>query len=159
VLVTVLGTTYALDLLPSLCDGMFDDDWRIRASSLSLLGELLYLIGDTKAVGLAEGEDEEEDDAYLQSTSAGANRVTATLRAHIGDENADEVLAALYIVRSDVSMTGKRDMNRHADLYDSKITDNWYFSFSALFCLKYFLFLSLELSFVLYCSRIALLVA
>ena len=37
---------------------MFDADWRIRQSSVKLLGELLYLVGDTKAVGLADENDE-----------------------------------------------------------------------------------------------------
>ena len=100
VMVTVLGTNNALLLLPSLSEGMFDDDWRIRHSSLILLGDLLYLIGDTKAVGMADGEDEDED---LAGVSSGG-KVTATLRANIGEKNANDVLAALYIVRSDVSM-------------------------------------------------------
>ena len=101
VMVTVLGSNNALLLLPSLSEGMFDDDWRIRHSSLILLGDLLYLVGDTKAVGMADGEEEDED---LAGVSTG-NRVTATLRANIGETNANEVLAALYIVRSDVSMS------------------------------------------------------
>ena len=100
VMVTVLGTNNALLLLPSLSEGMFDDDWRIRHSSLILLGDLLYLIGDTKAVGMADGEEEDED---LAGVSSGG-KVTATLRANIGEKNANDVLAALYIVRSDVSM-------------------------------------------------------
>lgn len=101
VMVTVLGSNNALLLLPSLSEGMFDDDWRIRHSSLILLGDLLYLVGDTKAVGMADGEEEDED---LAGVSTG-NRVTATLRTNIGEINANEVLAALYIVRSDVSMS------------------------------------------------------
>jgi hypothetical protein len=32
-------------------------------------------------------------------------RVTATLRANIGEKNANDVLAALYIVRSDSAMS------------------------------------------------------
>jgi hypothetical protein len=100
VMVTVLGENNALLLLPSLSEGMFDDDWRIRHSSLTLLGDLLYLVGDTKAVGIADGEEEDED--LVGHSSAG--RVTATLRANIGEKNANEVLAALYIVRSDTSM-------------------------------------------------------
>ena len=100
VMVTVLGSNNSLLLLPSLSEGMFDDDWRIRHSSLILLGDLLYLVGDTKAVGMADGEEEDED---LAGVSSGG-KVTATLRANIGEKNANDVLAALYIVRSDVSM-------------------------------------------------------
>lgn len=100
VMVTVLGNKNALLLLPSLTGGMFDDDWRIRHSSLILLGDLLYLLGGTKAVGMADGEEEDED---LAGVSTGYH-VTITLRAHLGIDSANEVLAALYIVRSDVSM-------------------------------------------------------
>ena len=100
VMVTVLGSNNALLLLPSLSEGMFDDDWRIRHSSLILLGDLLYLVGDTKAVGMADGEEEDED---LAGVSSGG-KVTATLRASIGEQNTNEVLAALYIARADVSM-------------------------------------------------------
>jgi hypothetical protein len=56
---------------------MFHDDWRIRNSSVSLLGELLYLIGDTKAVGLADGED--DDDGCGGFTSS--TRVVVTIRS------------------------------------------------------------------------------
>ena len=53
-----LGIQHTNEIVPTLTDGMFDDDWRIRHSSVKLLGELLYLVGDTKAVGLADVNDE-----------------------------------------------------------------------------------------------------
>ena len=43
VMVSCLGSRHALLLLPSLQEGLFDEDWRIRHSSLALLGDLLFL--------------------------------------------------------------------------------------------------------------------
>jgi HEAT repeat protein len=86
-----------------LLEGMFDEDWRIRESSVSLLGELLYLIGDTKAVGIADA-DADDDDGGL-TTGGSSGRVIVTIRMHIGDAPADHVLASLYIARSDNSST------------------------------------------------------
>jgi hypothetical protein len=62
-----------------------------------LLGDLLYLVGDTRAVGVA---DDDEEDTGISSNS----RVLLTIRAHVGDEPANKVLAALYIARSDTSI-------------------------------------------------------
>lgn len=99
VYVSVLGRSHTLEILPSLSEGMFHDDWRIRDSSVVLLGELLYLIGDTKAIGLADAVD---DDAYDGGFSS-SSRVIISIRAHVGDMHTDAVLASLYIARSDTS--------------------------------------------------------
>lgn len=58
VIVNKLGILHTNEIIPTLTEGMFDEDWRIRHSSVKLLGELLYLVGDTKAVGLADENDE-----------------------------------------------------------------------------------------------------
>ena len=63
---------------------------------MSLLGDLLYLVGDTRAVGI--GEDEGDD------YSGGNSRVLTTIRAHMGDVHANSVLASLYMARSDTSI-------------------------------------------------------
>lgn len=96
VLVSSLGQTYTLELIPGLLDGLAGDDWRVRECATTLIGELLYLIGDTHALGVTDAE---EDDAGLSSNS----RVMSTIRAHIGDEPTNQCLAALYIARSDTS--------------------------------------------------------
>jgi hypothetical protein len=46
VLVSTHGKHHTDDLLPSLEAGLFDDAWRIRQSSVQLLGDLLYTVGD-----------------------------------------------------------------------------------------------------------------
>lgn len=97
------GRSHTTEVMDPLLEGMFDEDWRIRESSVSLLGELLYLIGDTKAVGIADG-DMDDDDAGL-TTGGSSGRVIVTIRMHIGDSTADHVLASLYIARSDNSST------------------------------------------------------
>jgi HEAT repeat protein len=99
ILVSTLGKKHALLILPALNEGMFDDDWRIRHSSVKLLGDLFYLIGDAKAIGVADGEDDEEEAGVQNVTSS--SRVLVTIRAHIGQDQADSVLSSLYIVRSD----------------------------------------------------------
>lgn len=88
---------HTLELLPGLSEGLFDDDWRIRLCSISLLGDLLYLVGDTKAIGVADDEGED-------AGQSGSSRAAVTIRAHIGDANTNSVLASLYISRSDTSI-------------------------------------------------------
>eukprot|EP01041_Mallomonas_annulata_P003729 gene3729-7411_t len=102
VIVNVCGRNHTLELLPSLTSGMFDEDWRIRQSSVSLLGELLYQIGDTRAVGLVDADNEEDD---MDDRGGTSSRITISIRAHIGEKEADAVFASLYIVRSDTSIT------------------------------------------------------
>jgi len=107
VIVSVYGFNHTLELLPSLTSGLFDEDWRIRQSSVTLLGELLYLVGDASAVGVADGDDGDDDDGEGYGGGGGGtvSRVGLSIRAHIGDAQTDNVLAALYIVRSDSTIS------------------------------------------------------
>ena len=50
VLIRSHGKAHVYKILPSLENGLMDDDYRIRVSSLTLLGDLLSLIGGTKVV-------------------------------------------------------------------------------------------------------------
>lgn len=109
VVVKACGRQHTLELLPSLSEGMFDEDWRIRQSSVSLLGELLYLVGETKAVGMADTDDDDGGDGGGMSAQS---RVSVTIRAHIGDKEADKVLSSLYIIRSDTSVTVRQNASQ-----------------------------------------------
>ena len=99
VVVSTLGHQYTSELLPSLCDGMFNDDWRIRHASIKLVGELLCLVGDTKGVTDIADADEEDENENAGSTG----KVLATIKAHIGNKLTESILASLYIARNDVS--------------------------------------------------------
>jgi HEAT repeat protein len=82
-------------LLPALEAGVFNEYWRIRQSSVLLLGDLLYRVGGTKALG---GVEADEDDS-----GAGSTAVTEAILRALGKESRNSVFAALYMVRSDSS--------------------------------------------------------
>lgn len=69
-------------LLPAIEEGLFNDNWRIRQSSVQLLGDLLHRIVTKYPT--------EEDPGKI---------ITQAL----GIEKRNIVLAALYMIRSDVS--------------------------------------------------------
>lgn len=54
-------------LLPELEKGLFDDNWRIRFSSVQLLGDLLYRIADVS--GKMTTETAHDDDNFGTETS------------------------------------------------------------------------------------------
>eukprot|EP01114_Cavostelium_apophysatum_P005269 TRINITY_DN1605_c0_g1_i7.p1 TRINITY_DN1605_c0_g1~~TRINITY_DN1605_c0_g1_i7.p1 ORF type:complete len:2557 (-),score=707.41 TRINITY_DN1605_c0_g1_i7:133-7803(-) len=70
-------------LLPAIEDGLFHENWRIRQSSVQLLGDLLYRI-------VSKNQTEEQDPGKIVTIALGSDRKNA-------------VLAALYLIRSDVS--------------------------------------------------------
>ncbi|CAG8669579.1 15139_t:CDS:10, partial [Gigaspora margarita] len=93
-MIIVNYATKAVDLLlPELERGLFDDNWRIRQSSVQLMGDLLYRITGISGKVTTEGEEEEE----IGGTEASRKVLLQTL----GKERRDRVLAALYVVRQD----------------------------------------------------------
>ncbi|KAI1079818.1 translational activator GCN1 [Whalleya microplaca] len=78
-------------LLPELERGLADDSYRIRLSSVELVGDLLFNL--TGISGNADEEDEEES----------AKEAGASLREVLGDEKRNRILSALYICRCDTS--------------------------------------------------------
>lgn len=98
VLVSTHGKHHADELLPSLEAGLFDDSWRIRQSSVQLLGDLLYTIGGTKAVGLAL-DNAGDDDAG----GRGVSRAELAINSVLGPKRRAKILASLYVIRSDTS--------------------------------------------------------
>eukprot|EP01127_Copromyxa_protea_P019883 TRINITY_DN6540_c0_g3_i1.p1 TRINITY_DN6540_c0_g3~~TRINITY_DN6540_c0_g3_i1.p1 ORF type:complete len:2511 (-),score=671.28 TRINITY_DN6540_c0_g3_i1:99-7439(-) len=85
---------HATDLLiPSLKRGIFDDSWRIRQSSVQLLGEFLSrVLGRT--IGGAADDDE----------SVAVEDVTSNIGEVIGADSANDILAVLYFVRNDPNL-------------------------------------------------------
>jgi HEAT repeat protein len=101
VIVTTLGKYHAIEILPSLTQGMFDDDERIRHASISLLGELIQLISDSASN--MDDADEDEDDMYASSAMNVNSKTIINLRQKLGLDITDNLLASLYIIRSDTS--------------------------------------------------------
>jgi hypothetical protein len=84
--------TRAIDLLlPELERGLADDSYRIRLSSVELVGDLLFNLSGIS--GTAEQEEAEE----------GANEAGQSLLEVLGEEKRNKVLSALYICRCDTS--------------------------------------------------------
>lgn len=83
-------------LLPELQRGLFDENWRIRQSSVTLLGDLLYRI--TGATGKTQINDNDEEGGI------GTEEGRAALIRALGLKRRNIVLASLYILRSDVNL-------------------------------------------------------
>lgn len=83
--------TRAIDLLlPELERGLADTNYRIRLSSVELVGDLLFNL-----TGISGKPDTEEEEA--------SGEVSGTLLEVLGQEKRDKVLSSLYICRCDTS--------------------------------------------------------
>ncbi|CAO3648342.1 unnamed protein product [Cunninghamella blakesleeana] len=100
--------TKAVDLLlPELEKGLFDMNWRIRQSSVQLVGDLLFRITgmnnpnkSMQALGNVELLDDEDVDDVQDG---GQGQRKHQLRDVLGKDRGDRILSALYIVRRDSS--------------------------------------------------------
>ena len=105
----------AIDLLmPELEKGLFDDSWRIRHSSIQLLGTLLFKITGTDDRSKAtinendeeinsdqeDIEEEKEEEGDVLYTDADRRK---KLVQQLGESRAYMLLASLYVVRLDES--------------------------------------------------------
>ena len=85
--------TRAIDLLlPELERGLADDNYRIRLSSVELVGDLLFNL--TGISGKTEQDEAEEDNA----TEAGQSLLEV-----LGEDKRNKILSSLYICRCDTS--------------------------------------------------------
>ncbi|GAA5925263.1 hypothetical protein JCM3775_006409 [Rhodotorula graminis] len=92
-------STKAIDLLlPELEQGLFDESWRIRQSSVQLIGDLLFRIS---GISGKISEDEDGEDEAAEEAAPGMDAAKKALIDGLGKERRDRVLAAIYIVRQD----------------------------------------------------------
>ena len=88
--------TKAIDLLlPELQRGLADDSYRIRLSSVELVGDLLFNLTGISSNTEAEEEGEGEGE--------GAAKAGQSLLEILGEERRNRVLSSLYICRCDTS--------------------------------------------------------
>jgi hypothetical protein len=83
-------------LLPELERGLFDENWRIRYSSVQLLGDLLFKISGVSGKMTTETADEDDNFGTEQSHRA--------IMSALGGDRRNRVLSGLYMGRSDVSL-------------------------------------------------------
>ena len=76
-IVSQYATTAIEVFLPQLELGLFDDNWRIRISSIQLMGDLLYKISGVSGKMTTEGE---EDDNFGTSQSNQVSKFALLLR-------------------------------------------------------------------------------
>ncbi|KAJ1666586.1 translational activator of GCN4 [Coemansia sp. RSA 1646] len=129
----ILVVSYSLAatdvILPELLSALANDLWRIRMSSIELLGEFLYRVAgitgkqaerDREAARAlffaAQGDDEgdaeddavdeaggTEDDNEAEEEAAISSNLREVLNEKLGADRCQAVLAALYVARNDVS--------------------------------------------------------
>ncbi|XP_036339906.1 eIF-2-alpha kinase activator GCN1 [Rhagoletis pomonella] len=107
-IVNLYAESAVMLLLPELEKGLFDDNWRIRFSSVQLLGDLLYRISGVSGKMTTETASEDDNFGTEQSHSA--------IIKFLGEERRNRVLSGLYMGRSDVSL-----MVRQAALHVWKV--------------------------------------
>jgi hypothetical protein len=88
------GKDHVDKILPSLEKGLTDEDHRIRVASLTLLGDLLSMIGGTSVV---KGDGDTQDDLRK------AEKAQAQIALALGTETRKRVLSGLYLARSDTT--------------------------------------------------------
>lgn len=107
-IVTGYAETAITLLLPELRNGIFDENWRIRYSSIQLLGDLLYKLSGVS--GKMSTESASDDDNF------GTENSQTVIVDILGQERRDQILAGLYMGRSDVAL-----MVRQASLHVWKV--------------------------------------
>ncbi|XP_038061522.1 eIF-2-alpha kinase activator GCN1-like [Patiria miniata] len=106
-IVHMFAETSVSVFLPELEKGLFDENWRIRYSSVQLLGDLLYRVsGVTGKQSTVSGEDD----------NFGTEHSTKSILKVLGMDRRNRVLAGLYMGRSDTAL-----MVRQAALHVWKV--------------------------------------
>ena len=88
------GKAHVDKILPSLENGLSNEDYRIRAASLNLLGDLLSTLAGTK---VSKGDIDTQEDIRQ------AERAQAQIALVLGPDTRKRVLSGLYLRRSDTA--------------------------------------------------------
>ncbi|GAX75317.1 hypothetical protein CEUSTIGMA_g2762.t1 [Chlamydomonas eustigma] len=95
------ANTALVMLLPAVEEGIFNDNWRIRQSSVLLMGKLLFkVVGTSGNIVLDGGSDDE---------GAAEEHYAEAIIAALGMERRNQVLSRLYITRSDPQYTVRNE--------------------------------------------------
>uniref|UniRef100_A0AAR2KIY6 TOG domain-containing protein n=1 Tax=Pygocentrus nattereri TaxID=42514 RepID=A0AAR2KIY6_PYGNA len=95
-IISMYAETAIALLLPELEQGLFDDLWRIRFSSVQLLGDLLFHISGVSGKMTTETASEDDNFGTAQSNKA--------IIGALGVERRNRVLSGLYMGRSDTQL-------------------------------------------------------
>ncbi|XP_062399503.1 stalled ribosome sensor GCN1 [Sardina pilchardus] len=95
-IISMYAETAIALLLPELEQGLFDDLWRIRFSSVQLLGDLLFHISGVTGKMTTETASEDDNFGTAQSNKA--------IIGALGPERRNRVLSGLYMGRSDTQL-------------------------------------------------------
>ncbi|XP_030646777.1 eIF-2-alpha kinase activator GCN1 [Chanos chanos] len=95
-IISMYAETAIALLLPELEQGLFDDLWRIRFSSVQLLGDLLFHISGVSGKMTTETASEDDNFGTAQSNKA--------IISALGAERRNRVLSGLYMGRSDTQL-------------------------------------------------------
>uniref|UniRef100_A0A6Q2X9D2 TOG domain-containing protein n=1 Tax=Esox lucius TaxID=8010 RepID=A0A6Q2X9D2_ESOLU len=95
-IISMYAETAIALLLPELEQGLFDDLWRIRFSSVQLLGDLLFHISGVSGKMTTETASEDDNFGTAQSNKA--------IIGALGGERRNRVLSGLYMGRSDTQL-------------------------------------------------------
>lgn len=88
------GKAHVNKILPTLEEGLNNEDYRIRAASLNLLGDLLSSIAGSKI---------SKNDVDTQEDIRQAERAQAQIALVLGPDTRKRVLSSLYLRRSDTT--------------------------------------------------------
>ncbi|KAJ8285786.1 hypothetical protein GJAV_G00030940 [Gymnothorax javanicus] len=95
-IISMYAETAIALLLPELEQGLFNDLWRIRFSSVQLLGDLLFHISGVSGKMTTETASEDDNFGTAQSNKA--------IIGALGAERRNRVLSGLYMGRSDTQL-------------------------------------------------------
>lgn len=89
-------------LLPELEIGLFDDNWRIRLSSIQLVSDLLFRLSGITGSNEVENEaDNADEEGGAEQNIVAGYTIQKSLAEALGADRRDKILAAFYLLRQD----------------------------------------------------------